>query len=761
MTSKFTNCIYMLSHNSAYLIDNIQCYKIGSSKALPQRMLSYKTYYPIDKIVIGYFYVKDYDCYKLDNDIKIHFDDNRIKLNGGIEFYKNITIDDIKKYFTLKLINFDFYDDGDYLELNNLNDDILNKNYLLEQQLDIQKLIKIKNTDKFYSDIKLHDWQKDLKNNYDKFMLNNINKSSLVIAPTGCGKSFMIGYLSIHYILTYSNDVIIMNRCKEIFDDDFINKLQSWIDKYNLPIDIINLINNKHFDYQIFNNQSNRNIIYIINNDKFTSPYATKFNDYLNYSFGKIKFMILDECHWSGADKFNHFLLHIKDNLVDKLIGFSATPVRMADENKKRSLKIFANSIDNSSYNILYVRDFIESIEQNERLPIKWIPIPIQIKHTNDVIELSDSDTSTDEKIKINSLNNDGMIKCIKWLNDFIVKSHWRKGIIWFDTKKSLIAFYHLITNKTYDNYSNLLNLKYFPTFSGSCDDDILTCVKNNIKLFKLEQKDAILLAIMRGTEGFDDKLIDFGFNFFLTNSSNPLLDQQKEGRTSRVHLNKITGYYGFLVSIDNTHENITNIIVKRLGNWIKYIEEFTENTKKINNNGADKKITTNSLNYLNQIIDYDLIKFIDFKDIKDKIIAYSDGINSTSTIHQIKKYMHKINKIRQMNDLELIDTELKYKKYAHELNLPINLDMSEYSYNWIKFLRHDYNQIIEQYITENECINLLKKQKFNDVSEIKIFLASYDGKKEKVPSYEYLSNGIYDKVFNFIDLLDINLEYC
>ena len=363
--------------------------------------------------------------------------------------------------------------------------------------------------------------------------------------------------------------------------------------------------------------------------------------------------------------------------------------------------------------------------------------------------------------IKINSLNKDGMIKCINWLNDFIVKSHWRKGIIWFDTKKSLIAFYHLITNKTYDNYPNLKNIRYFPTFSGSCDDDILSNVKDNIKLFKLEQKDAILLAIMRGTEGFDDKLIDFGFNFFLTNSSNPLLDQQKEGRTSRVHLNKTTGYYGFLVSIDNTHENITNIIVKRLGNWIKYIEEFTENTKKINNHNTDKKIKTNSLNYLNQMIDYDLIKFIDFKDIKDKIIAYSDGINSTSTIHQIKKYMHKINKIRQMNGLELIDTELKYKKYAHELNLPIDLDMSEYSYNWIKFLRHDYNQIIEQYITENECINLLKKQKFNDVSEIKIFLSSYHNKKEKVPSYEYLSNGIYDKVFNFIDLLDINSEYC
>ena len=71
MLEKFTNCIYVLAHETAYLVHQIQTYKIGSSKILPGRMLSYKTYYPIDKNVLGYFYIDGYDCYQLDDDIKM------------------------------------------------------------------------------------------------------------------------------------------------------------------------------------------------------------------------------------------------------------------------------------------------------------------------------------------------------------------------------------------------------------------------------------------------------------------------------------------------------------------------------------------------------------------------------------------------------------------------------------------------------------------------------------------------------------------
>jgi hypothetical protein len=37
--TKFTNCIYVLSHPTAYIFLNKKALKIGSSKCLPHRML--------------------------------------------------------------------------------------------------------------------------------------------------------------------------------------------------------------------------------------------------------------------------------------------------------------------------------------------------------------------------------------------------------------------------------------------------------------------------------------------------------------------------------------------------------------------------------------------------------------------------------------------------------------------------------------------------------------------------------------------------
>ena len=93
-------------------------------------------------------------------------------------------------------------------------------------------------------------------------------------------------------------------------------------------------------------------------------------------------------------------------------------------------------------------------------------------------------------------------------------------------------------------------------------------------------------------------------------------------------------------------------------------------------------------------------------------------------------------------------------------MNLPNKLDLSNYSSNWIKFLRHDYDQIVDNYIKESELICLLKKQSFSKVAQIIAFLKNYSG-NEQIPSYEYILSGFYDKLFNFIDILDDKEYYC
>jgi len=359
MLEKFTNCVYVLGHQTAYLINQIQTYKVGSSKILPGRMLSYKTYYPIDKIVLGYFYIDGYDCYQLDDDIKMDFSHQRIKLSGGIEFYSEITLEILEQYFISRGIKYTLYQDQDYLQIDPIEENNIVAKGFEEQAANYSRGYKFLLQNSFINkpkinpnNIVLKSWQKELVESFNNFMESE-ETAGIIIAPTGCGKSFMIRYLSIfEYIAKTGNDVLIMTKRKEIFDDEFINETIKTINSYNLAIKVINLIDSDTAraglqahrarltnNNEIFDNQTEFTNIYIINNDKFIA--SPRYSNYSNYSWGKIKLLILDESHWSGANKFNEFLKYMKSNMVDKIIGLSATPVRTASENKAKTLDIF------------------------------------------------------------------------------------------------------------------------------------------------------------------------------------------------------------------------------------------------------------------------------------------------------------------------------------------------------------------------------------------------------------------------------------
>lgn len=750
MPYKFTNCIYILKHPTAYLVDNIQTYKVGSTKNLPERMLSYKTYYPIDKIVIAYFYIKNYNCYDLDNDIKKFFNNDNIKssvYNGGIEFYVDMSIEKLTIFFNSVNIEYELYLDNDY-----------EKYYIYKHISEIETPFSI------IINYKLKPWQQKLVYNFDKFiscksvtsllMSVNNNNTGIIIAPTGCGKSFMISYLSIfHYITLYKNDVLIMTKRKEIFDSDFIKKTNEMIIDSKQNIKVHDLINIKN-DYTIFENNLQNNI-FIINTDKFTK--SNNFMNYKNYSFGNIKLLILDESHWAGANQFNEFLEYIKSINI-KIIGFSATPIRTNQENIIKTLNIFTNS-NNESVNIIYSRSYIESIEENDRVKTKWLIIPLGRE------ALSSADPHTpinktclnncdiiDENNKItNILNNSGIDIFLKWFNKFIIKSLNKKGIFWFANIKSLLQFYKY--NKS--SYNNITNIIFYPTYSTTNNN-------NNIKKFKNENKNSILLAVYRGTEGFDDTTIDFGFNLYVCNNSNPLLDQQKEGRVSRTtFINsdgqiKKVGYYGFLTNIDN--EEYKNILIKRLGDWINYIKEF-ENYS--NNNNLIKYTTNNYIDMIidktDIIIDENNIKEINYEDIKTGIYKYSEKLNNMMDLISIKRHMHKYNnyilKKIETNSLQLIDTKEKYIEYANKYDMPI--DIIPDNYNWIKFLRPDYNELIKKYYNIDEFIDNIKNNNFESVNDIINYIKINDN--NLYPSYDYINNGFYDKNINFTNLLNYN----
>ena len=805
---KFTNCIYILSHE--YAFGTKLTNKIGSSKILPGRMSSYKTYYPDDKHVIGYFYIHNYDCYQLDDNIKIKFNDFRIKSNGGIEYYSGINPDRLKEYFDSSNIKYDYYTDNDFknisvydyqqLEEKTINEQIyfISKNFKSNYDNQAKSELKLNLDTKQNIELKL--WQKDLVINWNEFIESD-KKTGIIIAPTGCGKSFMIRYLSIFaYINLYKNDVIIMTKRKEIFDSDFIKETERIIELFGFKINIISLIDGPEYTHEIFNNQSSYNNIYIINNDKFISSY--RFNKYFEYSWGKIKLLILDESHWAGAKLFTKFLKYMKDNIVDKIIGFSATPVRTAYENKLRTLNIFSNGINKSElsddsskiiddeklndFTIIYQRSYIESIEEGDRVPNKWLIIPIKsngfntnIIESNEELELLESklesklELNTESDIKqtiiCKQLNDIGIECFLQWLNKFIKKSIRTKGILWFGNKKGLKQFYKFVTNLLYltqiqtqdkqtNNYDNIKDIQFIPTYSKSSKnvlDDMDT--SGNIDKFKKLKSNGILLAVMRATEGFDAPSVDFGFNLFITESTNGLLDQQKEGRVGRNYEDKTDnipptcgkkkiGYYGFLVdnpecSNIETNNNYRNKIIMRLGDWIRYVNEYQSET--FNSNTKPKPISDSkdkTLEYTDIIIDDENIQELNFADIKTQIHIYSDRINISSSIGEVRRHMQKINKYKLKNNTnDLIDTEAKYKSYAELNGLPLSeqLEMKIYSYNWIKFLRPDYEEYVKNYYNPIQ----LKELKVKNINEyIKRLLTD-----NKIPSVELINNGLFN----------------
>ena len=745
---KFSNCIYFLEHNNAYKYNDKNSNKIGSSKILPSRMLTYKTYYPIDKLVVGYFYLDTYDCYQLDDDIKIYFNINRIKDSGGIEYYQDVSIEDLKKYFNERDIAYTFYNDHDYLNYNIQDFEKLITEGFQEHTRQIirnQKYynIIIQESESCNTNIILKNWQQDAIISYQDFYKSD-DKCGLIIAPTGCGKSFLIMYITIiEYIKNTKNDAIIMTKRKEIFDKKFIDDSNKLINNLKLNIIIIDLINDDNLDYNIFssNIDPNINYIFIINNDKFIA--SPRYNNFTNYSWNKIKLLILDECHWAGATLFHSFLTFMKDHQVDKIIGFSATPVRTAIENKSRSLDIFQNK--DNEFNIIYQRSFIESIEQGDRVQNKWIIIPI----LQDGFDLDQDNSDLILENKVKKLNKIGIEYFLLWLNIFIIKSIRWKGILWFSSISSLKEFYDYVISIDINKFNNLTSILFLPTYSKTKIHTMQT--SDNIYKFKSQTHKSILLAVMRGTEGFDDPTIDFGFNLYISNEPILLLDQQKEGRVSRTFETKEFGYYGFIV--DKYDPNIKKIIAKRLGDWFLYINDFQTRTSSQNTRIKNDIITSNNTNYMDIIIDADNIIELNIQDITNHIQVYTDKININSSLEQIKKHIQKINKIRLLEHSSLIDTEEKYKLYAVEFILPIILDIRFYSNNWIKFLRPDYDELIELYLKENDLIKILKNQKFKKIIDIENFLII-----NKInPSYDYISNGFYNKNINFIDFLYID----
>jgi superfamily II DNA or RNA helicase len=560
----------------------------------------------------------------------------------------------------------------------------------------------------------LKEYQIEIRNkvkNY-KERLNHI-----IISPTGTGKTVIFSIIICDYILKNKKDVIILTKKKEILLDlhkrieEYISNFKQNNLIFNLQCEIQNCVND--CSTQLLNKKHKNTQIYIVNWDKFTSSAST---DETKVDWNKFGLMIIDESHWVSADAISKVMNYIKDETKINYLGFSATPIRTNREKQTTMLNIFNNN--DGDYNVLYEHTYYKALINKDICPIKYSPIEI---NKDDLIEnVYDDKEANNKTIQYKILSPTAYNKVWEQLNTKIIsKTHFKKGIFWFRARYDMLCFYNNMKNKMKD-FKIFATMTYgentkSDTEIKEVDKKVNAQVKKSglskehfdsaIIDFKAEGENAILLAVMRCTEGFDDDKLEFGARMFYSNKIDPLNESQRMGRFNRWHKNnnKSDGLkkYGYFSSLElgDSKEELKKSLIQRFRSWIAFARINATDSFEIS---GTKSSTDTIYKIIELYVDIDTLKTYDI-DIQADIINSIKHLDRDRFV--IKAVLKKYNESRP----NPINTRSSYNNWAILNNFPIadELEAKEkIDFNWLFSLTPD------DYLSFNELKKLAKEYK-------------------------------------------------
>lgn len=732
--------IYIRSHDSYNLYN---AYKLGKTCNIPERDNVYKT----NEIIKGYFFIVYEINIKqlniIDNLLKLQFQKFNIRFNGGTEFYKHNIINEIEPYFNeLKL---------EYNKLSqNEIDSLIRKHRIKENFKKINKiqLIKyLKSNSKLFN-FKFKSYQEEANNNIKNY---NSRLKHILISPTGTGKTVIFSYNICNSIIKHKKNIMILTKKKEI-----LNQMKQRIENYINLFVKNNLVD--YFEYNIIecldicsnyiiNKKQNKPTIFIVNWDKFTSSNDTNYKQ-INWNFFEL--LILDESHWVGANGIYKVMKYIKDNTNVNYIGFSATPVRLNYDSQANILDIFG---DKQDYNVIFEYTYYEAIKNKHICPIRYNMIDINIEDL--IYDEKDNDNNEIDKMQTKVLSRKSYKKVWDQIETQIIsKTNFKKGILYFRSRKDLLKFYNKMKNKITD-------FKLFPTISNSSNEnDIINELikesglssndfENSITEFKNENNNAILLSVFRATEGFDDDKIEFAVRMYFSYSVNVLMETQRMGRIIRLYQNNLNsvkkyGYYATL-EINNDVELIKKSLIKRFRSWIQFAKTY--NKKKKNRDQNDKKkeikeiITTyfdvKQLKLYNIDLEKDILDKLNFKDF-DK--------------YKIKQALKRYND--SLEEKDKIKTKSQYDVWAFDNDFPTIDELEDLGFNDLKWL---FDIKDEDYLSWIELKKVCKKyqNKYPDLGYVELY--NKISKKYNIPTMNML-NKIYKEYNSLRNIFSANL---
>jgi len=674
----YNSTIYILQHFS--IRDTI---KIGHTSNIVNRLRGYITPEPIfdnttHKLWTAQFASDKYTGAMVDDIInhfstKFSYPFKKFKGTGGNEHYYIDDLSRLEEFFE-KVLNLNFtklkQEDIDSLreqsnrvpfenlEFVDTKNDILVDYNVLEEKY--KKIIDKK--------IKLKEHQLEVCKLVNEFAKNK-RLSHIVISPTGTGKSWMYEIISTYFI--EKGNILIMTKRTEVIKQIFNGLYKDLLMfKHNGIIDIDpNKINIRDYISKfsaIEINKEPKNTIVVTNNDQFTSNSSRK-DDYKKVNWDKFSLIIIDESHWCGSKEMHDFMIYIKEKTKVNYLGFSATPIRCIKEHKDNVKDIFKDS-NSDDLNVLFELSYMDAILEKLICPIKWVSIDMQDKEDF----YMDKDKKG-KKMKILSEKSFGKLwDLIK--KQIIDKCHNKKGILRFRSRRELLSYYNMMKNK-------IEGFKLHVTFSGSSNDDqnfkdLLKKsslfdeeLKSGIDDFKKEESNAILFAVHRCTEGFNDPKLDFSVRMFFSKNSDPVNETQQMGRLNRFPNNdpngpKKFGYFGTVEYSFDEEEKKKNLI-SRLRSWIDYVMENSRNhssrTQKIDENKIKQDI-------INSYFDSDIIDKYEI-DIKKELENFYK--RRSKEFEDIVRAVKVENFKRESYGIELIKSKPVYNLWAKKNNYP------------------------------------------------------------------------------------------
>lgn len=447
--SKYSNCIYMLKHVFAYDYENKKCIKIGSSKNLVSRMYSYKTYYPIDKEILCYFHIHNYDCYKLDDDIKIDFDSRRVKSTGGIEYYFDIDSVEIEQYLKKRNIQY-----TRYLDFNVESNKDLSEIYkeIADEFTSYSNYLKNKDT-------KPKSLRDTIQDSYVDESIEElrINKKVFIKAPTGFGKTHI--FYKIIKKLQFKKILILTPRLllnQQIVEDKYSNYLSG--------------LNYKIFHFSDTSSELKEGLIKecgkIDQNYILTSCYQSqsKLIEYILKYKVKFDLIIFDEAHFITSDLWIQNDLLLSNDISDNRIYGSATPTGIIDLNPQ----IYGKQIEK-----VKVHELInEEILCNIQTIIK---------------KLDNKKSEYDDSLK------DLIVDCFE-------KYEKKKGIIYVNSRVNAQNLYGLMKTQT--------KISTYIYVSGEVEVEELS--DTNIKSFEDDPNPCVIIVVGKIGYGYDNDYVDF-----------------------------------------------------------------------------------------------------------------------------------------------------------------------------------------------------------------------------------------------------------